>query len=246
MTMGDADEESPIAGGSVAGLPPGRPDLDEGAMRVGNDMRYEIRPATSGDIGELVKMQTALQQSTLRTGTRMLRLSPYSTARLNEYYRAQVSDDHTHLLVATTSEVDHPVGMGMGKIWVHADYVPPRSGELIDIWVEPSYRRRGLGGRIVRRLLDFFHLRRVEFLAVNYVHGNGSAEALWRKLGFSPVLITATAERSQAMAAIGPAMSHIAPVVCRRSAAAEQVVAVASLSGVGACRQLCGAGKVQE
>ncbi len=198
-------------------------------MRVGNDMRYEIRPATAEDIGELVRMQTALQQSTLCVGARMLRLSPYSTARLHEYYRAQVDDEHTHLLVATASEVDHAVGMGTGKVWVHADYMPPRSGELIDIWVEPGHRRQGLGGRIVGRLLNFFHLHGVELLAVNYVHGNRSAEALWRKLGFSPVLITATAERSAAIAAIGPAVSHIAPVVCRRNAAAEQVVAVASL-----------------
>lgn len=183
---------------------------------MGNGMRYGIRLVTAGDIDELVKMQTALQQSTLRTGTRMLRLCPHSTARLHEYYRAQVDDDHTHLLVATTSEVDHAVGMGMGKVWVHADYVPPRSGELIDIWVEPGHRRQGLGGRIVRWLLDFFHLHGVEFLAVNHVHWNGCAEALWRKLGFRPVLITATAQRSEAIAAIGPAVSHIAPVVCRR------------------------------
>ncbi len=220
-----------IPGGIVAGLFSGRRGFCEGTMRTVNDMRYEIRPAAAGDIGELVRMQIALQQSTLCARPRMLRLSPCSTARLHEYYRAQLAADGTHLLVATTGEVAPMVGMGMGKIWMHAGYVPPRSGELIDVWVEPGHRRRGLAGRIVGRLLDFFHLHRVEFLAVNYVNGNGPAEALWRKLGFSPVLVTATAERSEAVATIGPAASHVVPMVCRRSAAVEQTVAVASLSG---------------
>ncbi|HPC95099.1 MAG TPA: GNAT family N-acetyltransferase [Sedimentisphaerales bacterium] len=193
-------------------------------------MRYEIRPATAEDVDELVRMQIALQDSAVCMGTRMLRLSPDSMGRLYGYYRTQIAADGTCLLIATAERAAQAVGMGMGKIWVHADYVPPYSGELIDIWVEPGHRHQGIGGRIVRRLLDFFHLHRVEFLAVNYVQGNSSAEALWRRLGFRPVLITATAQRSEAMAAIGPVVSHVAPVVYRRSATAEQVVAVASLS----------------
>jgi len=121
--------------------------------------------------------------------------------------------------------------MGSGRIWVHTEYVPARSGELIDIWVDPDHRRRGLAGRIVRRLVRFFRGRRVEFLSVNYVSNNAAAQALWKGLGFHPMLITATAERRTVEAFAGMETQRIIPVGYRAAMGAERVRAGLNLLG---------------
>lgn len=193
-------------------------------MEAADKMRYEVHLATADDVGELVRMQIALQESTVDIGTHMLRLGRESMLQLHDYYRSQIADEQTRVLVARDGRTAQTVGMGMGRIWVHAGYVPTRSGELIDIWVEPDHRRRGLATRIIARLLQFFHVNRIEFLAVNYVEGNHLGETLWRKLGFSPVLATATAARSTVARAVGAGASRIVPVAYRQAVARPDMV----------------------
>jgi len=172
-------------------------------MDEADGTRYQIRLATGEDIGELVRMQMALQRRMARVGTNMLHLNRGSAAQLHEYYQTQIEDELARLLVAQDRMSEDVVGMGLGRIWLHADYVPARSGEMIDLWVDPDQRRRKLAERFVARLLVFFRANRVEFLAVNYVRGNPLGEILWKKLGFQPVLVTATAERREIETALG-------------------------------------------
>lgn len=194
-------------------------------------MPYEIHTATADDVGDLVRMQIALQESTLDVGTYMLRLGREGLVQLHDYYRSQIADEQTRILVAKDGRTARAVGMGTGRIWVHAGCVPSRSGELIDIWVEPDHRRNGLATRIITRLLQFFHINRIEFLAVNYVEGNETAAALWKKLGFSPVLITATAGRSEVAKTVETGAGRIIPVAYRQAAARPDVaMAVADRS----------------
>lgn len=181
-------------------------------MKPTSHGRYGIRPATPDDIDELVRMQLALQESMIHLGTCMLRLGREVMPELREYYPTQIADEQTRLLVAEDGHTNETVGMGTGKIWVHAGYIPMRSGELIDLWIEPDHRRRGLARRVVRRLLRFFAANEIEFLAVNYTEGNPSAEALWKELGFKPVLITATAARCDAARALVPGKARIISV----------------------------------
>lgn len=197
-------------------------------MEAENTMRYELRLATADDVGELVRMQIALQESTVDVGTYMLRLGRESIIQLHDYYRSQVADEQTRVLVARDGQTTQAVGMGTGRIWMHAGYVPTRSGELIDIWVEPDHRRCGIATRIITRLLQFFHVNRIEFLAVNYVEGNEVAETLWRKLGFSPVLTTATAGRAEVAKAMRTGAGRILPVAYRQAAARPDVVMAAA------------------
>jgi ribosomal protein S18 acetylase RimI-like enzyme len=112
--------------------------------------------------------------------------------------------------------------MGAGKIWIHADYLPPRSGEFIDIWVDPEHRRRGLAGRMIASLLRFFQTHGIEFLAVNYVEGNALAEALWRKLEFKPVVVTAATDRARVEAAMGISTRRIIPIAYRSTLASKR------------------------
>jgi GNAT superfamily N-acetyltransferase len=164
-------------------------------------------------------MQLALQKSMTGVGTNVLHLHQGSAVRLYDYYRQQIADEQARVLVACDTPSQQTVAMGSGRIWLHADYVPGRSGELVDLWVEPEHRRKGLAGRLVLSLLKFFRANRIEFLAVNQVQGNSAAEALWGKLGFQPVLVTATAERRTVEAALDVESRRVVPVRYRSTEA---------------------------
>ncbi len=173
---------------------------------------YEIRQATLEDIPELIRMQVALQKDMDSIRENLLRPGQTNVAALREYYSARIRDEQTQMLVALPTESSRAVGMGAGKIWLHADYLPPRSGELIDLWIDPEHRRKNLARRIIAHLLRFFRLNRVDFLVVSYVEGNGIGESLWKRLQFEPVLVTATADRKDVEERLRMPIRRVAPL----------------------------------
>jgi len=86
---------------------------------------------------------------------------------------------------------------------------------LIDLWVDPEHRRRQLARRIVSQLLQFFKINGNDFIVVTYVEGNLIEEGLWRRLGFEPVLATATADRKDIERALGIPAERTALPACR-------------------------------
>lgn len=101
-------------------------------------------------------MQMALQESMEKIGSKLLRLNHQNVDKLRAYYQQQIEDPQAQVTIAVQSESARTIGMGAGKIWLHADCLPPRSGELIDIWVDPEHRRRGLSERIIPPCYDSF------------------------------------------------------------------------------------------
>lgn len=201
-------------------------------MKTTGGTEYEIRPATVTDISELIRMQTALQESTEAQHHRLLGFNAANRAKLHEYYLARLKDELTQLLLAQTVAPLRVVGMGTGKIWLHADYLPSRSGEMIDLWIDPEHRRRNLATWILTGLVRFFQVHGVELFTVNYVQGNRPGEEFWRRLGFEPALVTATADRLRVETALGLPRKHKPPLAYRSVlSAAKQIHTYSALSG---------------
>lgn len=177
--------------------------------------QYLVRQATATDIAELIRMQVALQESMNGIRHNLLCLNAASEARLHEYYLARLEDAQTQLLIAQSTRPVKVVGMGTGRVWLHAEYLPPRSGEVVDIWIDPEHRRRSLATRIVRNLIQFFRANQIELLVVNYIEGNTPGEQLWKRLGFEPILVTATVDRVKAETSLGIRSKHNPPFAYR-------------------------------
>jgi len=184
-------------------------------MKPVDETRYEIRRATPADVPDLIRMQMALQNDMDDIRRNLLRPDRANIAHLREYYHSRIQDEQTRLLVALAVGSSKAVGMGAGKIWLHADCLPARSGELIDIWVDPEHRRRRLARRIVSQLLQFFRVNGIDFIVVCYVEGNQIGEGLWKRLGFEPVLATATADRRQVEQTLGIPVGQVVPLAYR-------------------------------
>jgi ribosomal protein S18 acetylase RimI-like enzyme len=200
-------------------------------MESVDSTRYEIRRATVTDIPELIRMQMALQRDMDRIRDNLLRPNRTNIANLREYYCTRIRDEQTELLIALAAESSRAVGMGAGKIWLHADYLPPKSGELIDLWVDPEHRRQNVARRIIAQLLRFFRANGVDFLVVSYVEGNPLGENLWKRLRFEPVLVTAAADRKNVEGMLGVPGRQVAPLAYRSSLAGSNVEGMLGVPG---------------
>ncbi|HEY3227242.1 MAG TPA: GNAT family N-acetyltransferase, partial [Planctomycetota bacterium] len=80
-----------------------------------------------------------------------------------------------------------------GKFELRPKGQPRRVGHIMQSFVKPGLRGRGVGTALVTALLDWFRKRRVEDVSLRYVVGNRRAEQFWKGLGFRPLIVTANA-----------------------------------------------------
>jgi len=153
--------------------------------------RFVFRTATLDDLHKVVRMRISLQKHMSERNPNLWQMSEKKVSDLPTFYRTAIDDPQSLLLVVQDEESSKVIGMGLGRICTHDEYNPDRSGRIDDVWIEPSFRRRGLCSSIVFRLIEFFRENNVESLVLDYSDGNTEAEAIWHLLGFKTVIRTA-------------------------------------------------------
>lgn len=152
---------------------------------------YIIREADSQDIDEVIRMQKSFQENGIKVNSDLWKIDGGYVTFLEDYYKNLFKSAGTKLVVVQSRKDGYLVGMGLGRIFQHDNYNIKKSGELIDIWVEPQYRRDGIATKIIAELVNYFKENKVEHLVVNYIAGNQTAEAFWKSFDFRTVLETA-------------------------------------------------------
>jgi GNAT superfamily N-acetyltransferase len=79
----------------------------------------------------------------------------------------------------------------VGRIRRDDRYVPAISGSIARLFVSETWRNRGIGTELVKRICRFFASRAVEDISIHYIAGNSEAAQFWSKLGFQPRMIMA-------------------------------------------------------
>jgi ribosomal protein S18 acetylase RimI-like enzyme len=114
-----------------------------------------------------------------------MRLVPWPPEQIEAFLRSQFDLQHREY-ARTYRDASFEVlvidGADAGRLYVH------RTGDevhVIDIALLPEFRRRGIGGALLRDLMD-------EAAAAGkkvsiYVEENNPAQSLYRRLGFEPV-----------------------------------------------------------
>ena len=88
------------------------------------DNHYQVRSATTHDIHELVRMQMSLQRFRSENNKDSIRLDNKRFSKVPDYYQVQIEERTSELAVVQDNESGGIVGMGLGRIWSHKDYVP--------------------------------------------------------------------------------------------------------------------------
>ncbi len=159
--------------------------------------KYQIREAHEKDVKELVRMRLDLQKHMSQNNPYLWQISQKRISILSEFYLHKIGDRNSKLLVIEDNRSGSIIGMGLGTLQMHDEYVPSNSGKIDDIWVEPRYRRKGLLKNLLLDLIEFFKSKGIESLTLNYVEDNQEAEVVWKKLGFKTVIKITNADLSE-------------------------------------------------
>ncbi len=97
-----------------------------------------------------------------------------------ESLRAMIGGDTAGRISYVACERDHVVG------YIFAQLIPPE-GEILNVAVDPAYRRKGIGSRLIETLLGDLRGRCVETVFLEVRKSNTAARATYRSLGFQAV-----------------------------------------------------------
>ena len=95
--------------------------------------------------------------------------------------RAGVNSDTDQPLVAEAH--DQPVGLAWGRI----DPSTPDVANLHQLWVDPSDRSQGIGGKLVEEIISWAKGKEVRYLELGVTYRDSPAMRLYTRYGFMPV-----------------------------------------------------------
>ena len=157
---------------------------------------FTIRRAGPGDAQDLARLHLRLQAHVEASSPLVWGMSEARAESLPAFYVQSIKDPSAIVLMACGDE-GRALGFATGALLDHAEMRPGRSGTINSVWVEPQDRRRGICRALVSGLLEAFKAGAIDDLHLRYAVGNAEAEAVWRRLGFAPVLVTAVARRDE-------------------------------------------------
>jgi GNAT superfamily N-acetyltransferase len=147
-----------------------------------------IRPATPDDRAAIGRLWRELMDFHHQFDDRAFALVPDAAEIWLRQLDASLTDDNCLVLVA---EVEGQlVGYAVGDLseakpmFQHGPY-----GAIGTFYVTATWRRRGIGRRLVERLLAWFHQRGMPEARVTAWASNPVSNAFWRALGFQPKTI---------------------------------------------------------
>lgn len=138
---------------------------------------FRIRQATLADLPLLLNYRRAMAEEMDRADevavNRMI-------AALEPYLRAAIPEDRWHSWIA------EPGGCGSIEIvqWVPGRLDPtPRRAWIHSVYVEPSYRRRGMGRQLTQTIIAWCRERGFGWI---HLHASDQGRPLYESLGFVP------------------------------------------------------------
>lgn len=147
-----------------------------------------IRQATAADRAAIGRLWRELMDFHHQFDDRAFALVPDAAEIWLRQLDASLADDSSLVLVA---EVDgRLIGYAAGNLseakpmFQHGPY-----GAIGTFYVTETWRRRGIGRRLVARLLDWFRQRGMPEARVTAWASNPVSNAFWRAMGFQPKTI---------------------------------------------------------
>ncbi len=83
-------------------------------------------------------------------------------------------------------------GKVVGYMIAKIDFFPPiyvmeKYGDIYDLMVEPSFRRRGIGSGLLKQAIEWFKSQKIERIEISVHPDNISGYSFWKKKGFQEI-----------------------------------------------------------
>lgn len=155
-------------------------------------LTYIMHEAVEIDIEAIINMRLQLQKYMESVNHKLWKINPdCSTSYFKNLYTYCIQDQNAKLVVCINQETNCLVGMALGRIQFHSEYIPEKSGRIDDVWIDINNRKNGLCGQLVASLQDFFSDHGVDKIILDHLVGDAVAQKVWDKLGFSTLFIMA-------------------------------------------------------
>jgi GNAT superfamily N-acetyltransferase len=149
-----------------------------------------VQEAVSSDLDALVEFGLSLQSHCEKSNGAVWKITEEGKRFLKQKLEDTLKDSNSRVFVARMSE--GVIGFASGQVSSREDYLPNRVALISRVYVNEKYRRQGVGKRLVKELCRFFNSMNAEQVTLRYIVGNREAERFWAKLGFRPIITTAS------------------------------------------------------
>ncbi|WP_069806499.1 GNAT family N-acetyltransferase [Vulcanisaeta thermophila] len=107
--------------------------------------------------------------------------------RAREYLSEAIHNADKHL-VLVAEDNGKIVGVLKADIRERLFYEPSREGAIVEFYVMPEYRRKGLGRSLLLRAIELLHERGAQLITAEFPSLNQIAINFYNKMGFRPLL----------------------------------------------------------
>jgi ribosomal protein S18 acetylase RimI-like enzyme len=147
-----------------------------------------LRPAGETDVAAIVPLLLRLKRLNEEFDP-LLRVRDDAEGQAREIVRAQVSDPKAVVLVAEGSGTDRGKVVGFVRAVVRERpfYTPEHEGVIVDIYLLPLYRRRGVGEYLLAEVSAALKAKGAGVVTAEFPAQNEIAVRFYTKRGFRPV-----------------------------------------------------------
>jgi ribosomal protein S18 acetylase RimI-like enzyme len=153
-----------------------------------------IRPMTKDDADAIAELWLALVAYHQVLDPALPAAAPGGQHRYVRRLIDRIDDPYTCALVA--EEDGHVMGFVLGMVvdLMQDIFAQEMGGFLADIYVEPEYRKRGVGKALVNTLRQWFRQRNIHSFEWHVAAHNPDGIAFWRAVGGREVMIRMRAD----------------------------------------------------
>ena len=143
----------------------------------------KIRKAKPEEVGQIADLQQGLMLREKKIDPTYYDISKYAKKRFVEFAKKKIKNRNSILLVATVD--DKIVGYILG--WVKER--PPvfklkRVGYISDCFMIKEFRWKGIGEKLVQRMLAWFKTKKLNYAELVVTSRNKLGLTVWKDLGF--------------------------------------------------------------
>jgi ribosomal protein S18 acetylase RimI-like enzyme len=147
-----------------------------------------LRPARAGDVPALVPLLLRLKRLNEEFDP-LLKVRDDAEPQANEVLRAQLADPKAVILAAegVGPDKDKVVGFVRALVRERPFYTPEWEGVIVDIYLLPLYRRRGVGEYLLREVSAALKAKGAGVVTAEFPAQNEIANRFYAKRGFRPI-----------------------------------------------------------
>lgn len=146
----------------------------------------KVRDAVEGDAESIVDLIVRLKRLHSEFDP-LLKVRDDLTQKVKEWLGRVMKSDRHIVLVAETDD-GKVIGVLVGEVRDRIFYEPSEEGVIMDFYVMPEYRRRGIGKLMLDEAIKRLREKGAKLISAEFPAQNQISSSFYKKYGFRPMM----------------------------------------------------------